>query len=214
MALRDTLEISDYQERLVTRSMQLFLASLLVYSLVTLKLGVAANTGLALGVTILPALLRREYGYTMDAELVLLITISVFLHVLGSLGLYIQFSWYDEVTHTVSAILIAGIGYATLRAFELHSAEIDIPPKFRPIFILVFVLAFGVIWEVFEFAAIWLSQVLGVGSPVRVFGIDDIVTDMVFNTVGAILVAIWGTEHFDDFVPFLRHRLRARDDER
>ena len=29
------------------------------------------------------------------------------------------------------------------------------------------------------------------GSPVRVFGIDDNITDMMFNTVGAVLVSIW-----------------------
>lgn len=213
MTLGDTLGVSDAQERLVTRSMQLFLAGLLVYSLMTLQLGIAANAGFALGVTVLPALLRREYGYAMDAGLVLLITISVFLHILGSLGLYRQFSWYDEVTHAVSAVLIAGIGYAVLRAFECHSSEIEVPSKFRAVFVLVFVLASGVIWEVFEFAAVWFSQVIGVGSPVRVFGIDDIVTDMVFNTVGAIIVAIWGTGYFDDFIPFLRRRLRARDGE-
>lgn len=55
---------------------------------------------------------------------------------------------------------------------------------------------------------------LGIGSPVRVFGIDDIVTDMVFNTLGALLVAIWGTGYFADFVPFLRRRISSSDDDR
>ncbi|MFC7008399.1 hypothetical protein [Halalkalicoccus salilacus] len=213
MTLSDTLGLSDSQERLFARSLQLALGSLVVYGLVTLQLAMAANAGLALTVTFLPALLRREYGYSMDAGLVLLITIAIFLHVLGSLGPYRWFSWYDEVTHTVSSILVAGIGYAVLRAFERHSDEIDVPSEFRAVFILVFVLAFGVIWEVFEFGAVWLSQILGISSPVRVFGIDDIVTDMVFNTVGAVIVAIWGTGYFADFVPFLGRRLRSSDDE-
>lgn len=213
MTLTESLKLSESQKRLVARSMQFALGGLFVYGLVTFQFEMAANAGLPLAVTFLPALLRQEYGYTMDAELILLITIAIFLHVLGLLGLYRWFSWYDEITHTVSSVLVAGIGYAALRAFKCHSAEIDIPSKFRAVFILVFVLAFGVIWEVFEFAAIWLSQVTGVGSPVRVFGIDDIVTDMVFNTVGAILVAIWGTGYFADFVPFLRRRISARDDE-
>lgn len=213
MTLGDTLELSDAHERLFARSLQFALGGILAYGLITLQLGMAMNAGLALVVTFLPALLRREYSYSMDPGLILLITIAVFLHALGSLSLYRRFSWYDEITHTISAILIAGIGYAVLRAFECHSAEIDVPSEFRAIFILIFVLAFGVIWEVFEFAAIWLSQVIGVKSPVRVFGIDDIVTDMVFNAVGAGIVAIWGTGYFDDFVLFLRRRLRSRDDE-
>lgn len=213
MTLSDILGLSDTQERLITRSMQFALGGLFVYGLVTFQFGMAANGGLTLAVTLLPAVLRREYEYSMDAGLVLLITVAVFLHVLGSLGPYQWFSWYDEVTHTVSAILVAGISYAVLRAFEMHSAEIDVPSEFRAVFILVFVLAFGVIWEVFEFAAVWLSGVIGARSPVRVYGIDDIVTDMVFNTVGAIIVAIWGTGYFDGFVLFIRRRLRSKDDE-
>lgn len=213
MTLSDTVGLSESQERLFARSLQLALASLVVYGLVTLQVSIAMNAGFPLAVTFLPALLRREYGYSMDAGLVLLITIAIFLHVLGSLGPYRWFSWYDEVTHTVSAILVAGIGYAVLRAFECHSAEIDVPSEFRAVFILVFVLAFGVIWEVFEFGAVWLSHVISVGSPVRVFGIDDIVTDMVFNTVGALIVAIWGAGYFVDFVPFLRRRIRSSNDD-
>lgn len=62
-------------------------------------------------------------------------------------------------------------------------------PTFRALFILIFVLAFSVIWEVIEFAAVWLSHILG-ASPIHVFGVNDIVTDMVFNTAGAVIVAI------------------------
>lgn len=143
----------------------------------------------------------------MDVRLVLLISLAAFLHALGSLGLYVRYSWYDEITHTVSAVLVAGIGYAVLMALERHSEEITLTSKLRGVFILVFVLAFSVIWEVFEFGVVWISQIVGVTSPVRVFGIDDIVTDMVFNVVGAVLVAIWGTGYFEDFVPFIRRRL-------
>jgi hypothetical protein len=125
----------------------------------------------------------------------------------GSLGLYSQFSWYDEITHTVSATVVAGIGYATFRAFEQHSDAIDVPSTFRGVFVVVFVLAFGVGWEVFEFGAPVVARWLGVGSPVTVYGIDDIVTDFVFNGVGAVLVALWGTEYTRGAVGFLRRRL-------
>lgn len=208
MTLSEIQRLGDSYERILVRLLQLSLAAILIYGIVTVQLALALNAGVPLGVTFLPAVLRREYGYTMDLDLVLLITLAVFLHALGSLGLYVRYSWYDEVTHTVSAVLVAGIGYAVLTAFERHSKEIDLPSKLRGVFILVFVLAFSVIWEVFEFGAIWLSQLLGVTSPVQVFGIDDIVTDMVFNLIGAIFVALWGTGYFEDFVPFLRRRLR------
>ena len=208
MTLGDWLRLSETQEIRIVRALQVALAGILGYGLVALQFELAVNAGLPLAVTFLPAVLRREYSYTMDAGLVLLITVAVFLHAFGSLGFYTRYSWYDEITHTVSAILVAGIGYAVLTALEKHSSEIDLTSKLRGAFILIFVLAFSVIWEVFEFGAVWLSQVVGVTSPVQVFGIDDIVTDMVFNVVGGVLVAVWGTGYFDDFVPFIRRRLR------
>jgi len=213
MTLADAVGLSETGERRLVRGLQLLLAALAGYGLVTLQLGMTANAGTALAVTALPALLRREYGYTMDAGLVLLITVAVFLHVVGALGLYRWFSWYDEVTHTVSSVLVAGVGYAVLRAFERHSAAVEVPAAFRAVFIIVFVLAVGVLWEVLEFAVASLATSLGLGAPLVVYGIDDIVTDMIFNTVGALLVAIWGSRSFDDFVPLLRRWLRSADKE-
>jgi hypothetical protein len=207
MTLGDVLGLSDTQERRLVRLLQSGLAGIAVYGLVTGRLGMVANGLLTLSVTLVPGLLRREYGYTMDAGLVLWITLAVVLHAVGSLGLYSQFSWYDEITHTVSATVVAGIGYATFRAFEQHSDAIDVPSTFRGVFVVVFVLAFGVGWEVFEFGAPVVARWLGVGSPVTVYGIDDIVTDFVFNGVGAVLVALWGTEYTRGAVGFLRRRL-------
>lgn len=203
------LELSDASEKRLVWVLQVALAAIVVYGVVRLQFELVLNAGLPLVVTFLPAYLRREYSYTMDAGLVLLLSVAVFLHAIGSLGLYVRYSWYDEITHTVSAVLVAGTGYATLTALERHSSEIDLPPKLRGIFILVFVLAFSVVWEVFEVSAVWLSQRLGVTSPVMVFGIDDIVTDMIFNAVGGLIVAVWGAEYFDDIIPFLRRRLRS-----
>jgi hypothetical protein len=207
MTLGERVGLSDTWERLLVRLLQLGLAGIAVYGLVTGRLGMAANGALTLSVTLVPALLRREYGYTMDAGLVLWITLAIVLHVIGSLGLYSQFSWYDEITHTVSATVVAGIGYATFRAFEQHSDAIDVPSVFRGVFIVVFVLAFGVGWEVFEFGAVEVARLLGFDSPVTVYGIDDIVTDFVFNGVGAVLVALWGTDYTRGAIGFLRGRL-------
>lgn len=211
MTLSDTLGISDAQERLLVRVMQLVLAGLLVYGLATFQLGIVANGGLALGITLLPALLRREYGYSMDAGLVLWITVAVFLHSVGSLGPYVWYQWYDEVTHTISSTVIAGAGYATFRAFECHSDEISVPLEFRAVFTIVFVLAVGVIWEILEFASGGIASITGVQAPLTVMGIDDIVTDMIFNTVGAVIVAVWGTGYVDGLITFFRRRLSAKN---
>jgi hypothetical protein len=213
MTLAEAVGLSETGERRLVWGLQLLLVALAGYGLVTLQLGMTANAGAALAVTLLPALLRREYGYAMDAGLVLLITVAVVLHVVGVLGPYRWVSWYDEVTHTVSAVLVAGVGYAVLRAFERHSAAVAVPQSFRGVFVIVFVLAAGVVWELLEFGVASLARGLGVGSPLVVYGIDDIVTDILFNAVGALVVALWGTSYFDDFVPFVRRWLRSTDED-
>jgi len=203
MTLSDAFGLSDSQERLLVRTLQIGLAVLFAYGVVRAEMAIVAATGVALGVTLLPALLRLEYGYPLDAGLVLWITVAILLHLAGSLGLYAQYQWYDEVAHTVSATVIAGLGYAVFRAFELHSEDIDVPSEFRAVFIVVFVLAAGMFWEVFEFAF---------GGLVTVYGIDDIVTDMVFNAVGAVIVALWGTDYVNGLVGFFTDRLRSERD--
>ncbi|AHG02237.1 hypothetical protein HALLA_20260 (plasmid) [Halostagnicola larsenii XH-48] len=200
MTLGDSLGLSDSQERRIVRGLQLTLGAVLGYGIATGQFGIAGTAGVALGITLLPAWLRLEYGYSMDAGLVLWITVAVILHMVGSVWLYEQYQWYDEIAHTVSASVIAGLGYAAFRAFELHSEEMSVPSTFRSVFIVVFVLATGVFWEVLEFA---------LGGVITVYGIDDIVTDFVFNAVGAMIVAIWGTGYVSELVVFFRQRLRS-----
>ncbi|MDS0300045.1 hypothetical protein NDI76_14965 [Halogeometricum sp. S1BR25-6] len=203
MTLGGALGLSESHERALVRVLQAVLVGLFGYGLATVRAPLVASGAVGLAVTFLPALLRREYGYRMDAGLVVWITLSMLLHVVGFLGFYDRYQWYDEITHTLSATVVAGLGYAAFRALELHSDDIEVPSEFRAVFIVVFVLAAGVFWEVLEFA---------LGGLVTVYGIDDIVTDMVFNGVGAILVALWGTGHVDGLVGFFGNRLRDGDD--
>lgn len=193
-------ELPDSRKRLLTRTLQLVLVGLAVVGLATARFEMVLTSSIALGVTLLPALLRREYGYSMEPGLVLWVTVAMLLHTAGSLGLYEQFQWYDEIAHTASAMLVAGVGYASFRALEIHSEEIDVPSEFRTVFIVVFVLAAGMFWEVLEFAF---------GGFLTVYGIDDVVTDMVFNAVGAVIVAVWGTGYLGGLVGFFSQRLRT-----
>lgn len=201
MSLGDTLGLSESTEQVLTRFLQLVLLGLVVLGVVTSNVNIAVSAGVALTVTLIPAVLRWEYGYSMHPGLVLWITIALILHTAGSIGLYEQYPWYDEVTHTASATLIAGVGYASFRALELHSNDIDVSRNFRVVFIVVFVLAAGIFWEVLEFAA---------GGLITVYGIDDIVTDLIFNAVGAVIVAAGGTAYVNGLVGFFRTRLNSR----
>lgn len=94
MGLTNRLELSGATERRLVRGLQLGLVAIVGYGPIGGGgVGVAAPAAVALGITLLPALLRREYGYAMDSGLVLWITVAAFLHTVGSLGLYARYQW-------------------------------------------------------------------------------------------------------------------------
>lgn len=59
---------------------------------------------------------------------------AVFLHTAGVVGLpgltkafYTIVPYYDHLTHALSSSVVAGTGYATVRAFDEHSPNVELP---------------------------------------------------------------------------------------
>jgi len=212
--LRDRLGISPERQRQLTRAMQLILIGFVFIGLDRRSLGIVVNAAVALGVTYLPAIMERDYKIPMDAGLTLWITLAVFLHALGTVGLpgtqldsfYRNVPWWDHLTHTLSSSVVAAAGYATVRAIDVHSEEIYLPPRFMFVFILLFTVAFGVFWEVIEFALGGLGSVVG-GSILTQYGLEDTMLDLLFDTLGGVIVAVWGTAYLTDVVGALTRRL-------
>lgn len=198
---------SQKNQRRLTRLMQFTLVAMIVYGLVADQPKAITNGIIALLATFLPALLERNYELPLDPWLGLWITGAVFLHTLGSSGLYTQIGWWDHLTHAVSASLVAGVGYTVARAVDLHDDEIDIPARFAFVYILVVVLAFGVIWELFEYALDVVAAVTGATMPLAQHGLDDTVRDLMFNSLGALVVALFGQAHLTGFADVVRETL-------
>lgn len=216
MNLRDRLGISQRRQRHLAWLMELSLVGMFFIGLDRGDTGIVVNTGVALAVTQLPAVLEREYDIAMDAGLTLWITAAVFLHGFGTVGLpgsplspYQSIWWWDHLTHALSASVIAAVGYATARALDLHSDDVHLPSRFMFVFILLFVLAFGVFWEILEFAIAQAGPLFGLGSDdvLTQYGFEDTMFDLVFNTIGAVIVAVWGTAHLNDLVGSIAARL-------
>lgn len=181
--------------RLAIRTLQFVLVGIVGYSLVTLNGKLFVNSAVPLALTFLPAVVRHQYGYPMHARLALLVSLAAALHAIGALGPYTATDWYDTVTHALSSTLVAGVGYAVARGLDLHSDRVSFSPRFRAAFVVLFVLAVGVLWELLEFGSGLLTALFG--EPVLAqYGVEDIVKDLVFNVVGALLVALWGTALF------------------
>jgi len=206
VSLRSHLRLSTYRQQQLTRLMEFILTGLLFIGLERRSVGISINAAIGLLVLQMPPLLERDYSVSMDPRLTLWITTAVFLHSLGTVGVpggegfYRSIPGYDHVTHALSASVVAGAGYATIRALDEHWPDVHLPDRFVFVFILMFVLAFGVFWEVIEFTTSAAATIIG-GSPVLTqYGLEDTMKDLIFNTIGAVIVATWGTVYLNDFV--------------
>jgi hypothetical protein len=219
MNLGKRFEFEEQFERRLVWIMQLGLVGMLIIGLIRHSTGIIANTAVALVVAQLPPILKRDYNVPMNPTYTLWITAAVFLHALGTVGIpgagssfYQSVWWWDHLTHALSASVVAAVGYTTIRAIDIHLEELKLPPKFMFVFILMFVIAFGVFWEVIEFTLAEISRILGGGAILTQYGIEDTMLDLVFDTIGAFIVAVWGTAHLNDLVKALVKQLDTRSD--
>jgi hypothetical protein len=216
--LRTRIGISEPRQRQLARGMQLALFGLLFVAVERQSPNLLVTTGAGFAATFLPAVLERDLELPMDAGLTLWITTAAFLHTVGVAGipgtgtsLYGGIPYYDHMTHALSASVVTGVGYATVRALDKHSSSIHLPRRFMFVFLVVFVVAFGVIWELVEFSIAVGSETAGLTSTgFTQHGLDDTLLDLVFNALGGIVVALWGTVYLTGVSDAIRDRLDAR----
>ncbi|MEZ3164769.1 hypothetical protein ABNG03_11880 [Halorubrum sp. RMP-47] len=194
-------------QRRLTGAMQVLLVAIVIYGYLAGEQKAISNGIIALLVTLVPATLERRYDLPLDPWLALWITTAVFLHTVGSAGFYARVEWWDHMTHALSASLVAAAGYTTLRAVDLHSDGIRIPSQFAFVFIVLIVLAFGVLWELFEFGLDVVATETGIDMPLAQYGLDDTVLDLMYNTAGAVLVGLFGQAHLTGVAELVRDRL-------
>ena len=202
MRLRAYLGVSERRQRQLSWLLEVALVGFVFIGLDRGNTGIVVNALLGLAVTQLPPLLERDYDIAMDTALVLWISAAVFLHALGTVGVpgsglsfYQSVWWWDHLTHALSSSIVAGVGYAFVRAVQEHTTDVWLPPLFTFVFILMVVVAFGVFWEVIEFAIGRLGAVLGADAVLTQYGLEDSMKDLLFNALGAVVVAVWGTAH-------------------
>jgi hypothetical protein len=151
---------------------------------------VIVNTVAALGVTLVPpaVLLPLDVATsTQVGELTLWIAAASFLHSLGMLGLYESVAWWDHLTHTLSAGVLAAVFYA--------ASIVAIPPKLgaeRALAVagvtVALTLAMGVAWELIELVARELGKRYDIEPVLVHYGRRDTALDLLFDTVGAVVV--------------------------
>lgn len=140
-----------------------------------------------LGMAMIPWFLKRERILVVPFELTLWIFFALFLHNLGILAkFYDTVWWWDKLTHFLSTSLIATFGFVGIVIIDKYVDSIDLPPRFLPFFIIVFVGTMGVFWEIIEFT---LDKLLGTSMQ---YSLSDTIMDLVFDIFAGFIVAVLG----------------------
>ncbi|MGM0770437.1 MAG: hypothetical protein ACQESU_02375 [Halobacteriota archaeon] len=201
------LSISYEKQALATSIMQVSLFILMITSIVTKDIHSALNAMLGLIITFLPSIITHRFNVPLDPGLALWITLAIYMHALGTFAFYEYITIWDNITHALSASVIAAGGYVIIRAIDIYYDDIEIPPRWLFLFILLFIIATGILWEIMEFLTDELAAELGYKAVLTQNGINDTMRDLLFNIIGATLAATWGTVYLSEISHRLAHKL-------
>ncbi len=111
-----------------------------------------------------------------------------FLHSLGMLGLYESTWWWDHLTHTVSAALVAALLYASVIVTRPEIAGVGNSSGMVVTVTVVFTFAIGVFWELIELVAREVGERFAIEPVLIHYGWRDTAADLGFDVVGALLI--------------------------
>lgn len=192
-------EIPEIWKRVLSRLMQAIIFGVLVIGLYEFSVAIIVNALFSLAVSFTPALLEWDYKTPAFMGITFWITVAVLMHAVGVLGPYDHIWWWDSFLHAFGSFLVASVGYAFVKAIKEHSKEVALPSNFMSIFIILFTMAIGVIWEIIEYAATILALQVGVEPIVTPDVLNDTLLDLILDFLGGLIFAIWGVFYFTDY---------------
>jgi len=163
---------------------------------------------LALGLTLVPALVARspQARAPFELELVLLVLMVGDMTLGNLLGLYVKLPWYDKVLHLGSSTLIGLIGFLSIYVLRA-TGRTNLRPWIDGVLILFMTLGVGALWEISEYAVDHLFGRTTQGSPMM-GPLDDTMIDLILDGVGGVVAAVLGPLYMRYSA---RSRQRARE---
>ena len=175
---------------LLSRIMQVGMMLIAVAGVLTGNLTWVPAAVISLVMTEIPSILKKDLKLVLPVGLNFWIVLALFLHVWGGVsGFYDSVPGWDHITHAMSSALIAVLGFIVVMSVDQYVKTIYLPRRFLGIFIAVFTMAMGVLWEIMEFAMdMWT------GSRMQ-YSLDDTMIDIFFDGAAGIAVAAVGAHY-------------------
>ena len=164
---------------------------------------------LALIVSLIPTILKRNYQITLPLVLDILITIALILHVGGGLlGAY-GIPDYDTLTHFVSSFLIAFIAFVVIYILDEYWDGLMMDKYAMAFVVIITTIAIGVVWEFNE----WITDL--VFGTHEQWGYSDTLKDLFVDMIAGIFMAAVGVSmikrgSFDELTEDLGEQIDKR----
>lgn len=143
---------------------------------------------------------------TIGAELPLWLAAAGFLHSFGMLGPYDSIPWWDALTHTVSAALLAALFYAAFLVVVPTTGLFTPSMTSIGLLTVAFTFAAGVFWELIELLARDIGERFGIDPVLVHYGWRDTALDLIVDTLAAVLVVVIDVR---TFVPLAEQTVAA-----
>jgi hypothetical protein len=131
-----------------------------------------------------------EVQIDLGLALPLWIAVAGFLHSFGMLGPYDTIGWWDHLTHTISATLVAALVYAGVIVAIQHSGGVTYSRGMISFVTVVLTFVGGMVWELLELVAHEIGNRSGIEPVLVNYGRRDTLVDLLFDIVGALVVVV------------------------
>lgn len=124
-----------------------------------------------------------------------LIALALWFHTAGYIQGYYEmfYPYYDKIAHIVSGITVALLGFLGVIFLDRYW-DMKLTPLFIVGFTIIFGMALGGFWEIYEFL---VDTFIGGSLAGKMQnGLDDTMLDMMFVLAGSVIVAIIGVVYF------------------
>ena len=174
---------------IITLALQGFIVLILCASIFTRDIFYVFGPAMILFLTLIPVILERKVKITIPWWLTFLIVLSLYIHLAGEyFEWYLLFyPYYDKIAHVISGVTVALIGFTAVLLLDRYT-ENNFNRVLIVIMIIMFTMAFGAFWEIYEFL---VDTFLGGDLQ---HGNTDTMLDMMFVLLGGVIVA--GTGNF------------------
>jgi len=149
-----------------------------------------------MAITIVGIALEQRIAVKVPPEFQVLAIVFVFSALfLGEVHeFYERIWWWDIGLHASSGVLLGIFGFLLVYVLnENRRVEVNMSSFFVALFAFVFSVAVGALWEMLEFGA---DQLLGTQMQKPSFGdpagLVDTMWDLIVDTLGALVVAVFG----------------------